>query len=79
MSKVMSMASSAGVFWSWDAGDGPSEVGFVIMGFLSAGGAGGRAGRGGGMFTGVGCWFVGGWVLAPSERSGITIICLPLL
>ncbi len=77
MSKVMSMASSAGVFWSLDAGVGPSEVGFAIMGL--GGGAGGRTGRDGGMFTGAGCWFAGGWVLAPSGRSGITIICLPLL
>ena len=58
MSKVMSMASSAGVFWSWDAGDGPSEVGFVIMGLGF--GAGGRTGRAGGMFTGAGWWFAGG-------------------
>jgi len=54
MSKVMSMASSAGVFWSLEAADVPSEMGFVIMSFLSAGGAGGETGRGGGMFTGAG-------------------------
>ena len=79
MSKVMSMASSTGVFWSLDTGDGPSEVEFVIMGFLSVGGAGGRTGRAGGMFTGAGCGFAEDWVLPPSGRSGITIICLPLL
>ena len=77
MSKVMSMASSTGVFWSLDDGDGPSEVGFVIIGL--GGGTGGRTGRDGGMFTGAGCGFAGGGVLAPSGRSGITIICLPLL
>ena len=77
MSKVMSMASSTGVLCSLDAGDGPSEVGFVIMSL--GGGAGGETGRGGGMFTGAGCGIAGGGVLAPSERSGITIICLPLL
>lgn len=58
MSKVMSMASSAGVFWSLDAGDGPSDVGFAIMGL--GGGAGGETGLDGGMFTGAGWWFAGG-------------------
>lgn len=77
MSKVMSMASSAGVFWSLDAGDGPSDVGFAIMGL--GGAAGGKTGRAGGMFTGAFCGVAGGEVLAPSGRSGITIICLPLL
>ena len=74
----MSMASSAGVFWSLDAGDGPSEVGFVIMGL--GGGAGGKTGRVDGMFTGACCCVAGvGGGVAPSGRSGITIICLPLL
>ncbi len=75
MSKVMSMASSTAFLGSLDAGDGPSEVGFVIMGL----GGGGNTGRAGGMFTGAGCGVAGGGVLAPSGRSGITIICLPLL
>ena len=74
MIKVMSMASSVADFDSLDVGG--SEV---IMGFLSWGGAGGETGLDGGMFTGAGCWFAGGWVLAPSDRSGMTIICLPWL
>lgn len=77
MSKVISMASSVDVFWSLVAGDGPSEVGFAIMGLGDS--AGGETGLDGGMFTGAGWWFAGGLVLAPSGRSGITIICLPLL
>ena len=72
MIKVMSMASSVADFDSLDVGG--SEV---IMGL--GGGAGGGTGRVGGMFTGAGCWFAGGWVLAPSDRSGMTIICLPWL
>ena len=74
MIKVMSMASSVGDFDS--LGVGGSEV---IMGVLCGCGAGGGTGRDGGMITGAGCWFAGGWLLAPSDRSGMTIICLPLL
>ena len=57
MIKVMSMASSVGDFDS--LGVGPSDVGFVIMGFLSGGVVGDGTGRDGGMFTGAGCWFAG--------------------
>jgi len=77
MIKVMSMASSVADLDS--LGVGPSDVGFVIMGLCCGGGAGGGTGLDGGMFTGAGCWFAGGWVLAPSDRSGMTIICLPWL
>ena len=52
MSKVMSMASSIGVFGSW--GVGVSVLGFVIMG-VGVGGAGGGTGLDGGVFTGAGC------------------------
>ena len=72
----MSMASSVADFPSLDVG--PSDVEFVIMGLLCGGGAGGGTGLDGGMFTGAGCWFAGAWLLAPSDRSGMTIICLPL-
>ena len=72
MSKVRSMASSVADFDS--LGVGGSEV---ITGL--GGGAGGGTGLDAGMITGAGCWFACGWVLAPSDRSGITIICLPLL
>ncbi len=76
MIKVMSMASSVAVLFS--LGVGPSDVGFVIIGLLCGGGADGGTGRDGGMLTGAGCWFACGWLLAPSDRSGMTIICLPL-
>lgn len=72
MSKVRSMASSVADFDS--LGVGGSEV---IIGL--GGGAGGGTGLDPGMITGAGCWFACGWVLAPSDCSGITIICLPLL
>ena len=67
------MASSTAFLGSLDAGDGPSDVGFVIMGL--GGGAGGKTGRDCGMLTGAGggagCW-------PGSMRRGMTIICLPL-
>ena len=71
----MSMASSTAFLGSLDAGDGPSEVGFVIMGL--GGGAGGKTGRDGGMLTGVGCC-CGAVCWPESMRSGMTIICFPL-
>ena len=74
MSKVMSMASSTAFLGSLDVGDGPSEVEFVIMGFV--GGADGKTGRDGGMLTGAGCCGAGFW--PGSMRSGMTIICFPL-
>jgi hypothetical protein len=54
---------------------GPWRLGVVIMGL--GGVLPGGTGLDGAALTGAGCWC--GWVLAPSDLSGITIICLPLL
>ncbi len=62
------MASSTGVLGPWGSGD--SEVGLLIMGLWGWVDADGDE-----WITGT----AGGGGLAPSGRSGMTIICLPRL